>query len=95
MDYVIAQYPPVGVSVFLDSIIADLGLSRSLVSLLYMLGTLTGSLSLAWVGRGIDRYGPRRAVVAIALPLTIAIAALGLEFRQVSSSSEHSKKPEE
>jgi hypothetical protein len=37
--------PAVGVSVFLDPIIEDLGLTRSLVSLLYMLGTLTGSLA--------------------------------------------------
>ena len=39
-----------GVSVFLDHIVADLNLSRSTVSLLYTFGTLTGALSL-WVRR--------------------------------------------
>jgi len=47
----------VGVSVFLDPIIADLGVPRSLVSLLYMVGTLTGALALPWIGRWIDRVG--------------------------------------
>ncbi len=56
----------VGVSVFLYKIITELGLSRSTVSLLYMLGTLTGSFSLPFIGRFIDRKGPRTAVIAIA-----------------------------
>ena len=41
----------VGVSVFLDKIIADLGLPRATVSLLYTIGTLIGSFSLPFVGR--------------------------------------------
>ncbi len=55
-----------GVSVFLDRIIADLGLTRSTVSLLYTIGTLTGALALPWVGRFIDRRGPRVGVIVIA-----------------------------
>ncbi len=70
----------VGVSVFLDPMITDLGLSRAEVSLLYMLGTLTGSLALPWVGRWLDRYGPRRAVVAIAA--LFAAACVGMGFVQ-------------
>ncbi|WP_254977291.1 MFS transporter [Cyanobium sp. ATX 6A2] len=68
----------VGVSVFLDPIIDDLGLTRSLVSLLYMLGTLTGSLALPWIGRGIDRFGTRRAVVAIAVLFSLACGGMAL-----------------
>ena len=62
----------VGVSVFLDPIIADLGLSRSFVSGLYTAGTLLGSLSLPFVGRFVDRRGPRRAVAWIAASFAVA-----------------------
>ena len=62
----------VGVSVFLDKIIADLGLSRGQVSLMYTLGTLAASFALPFVGRFIDRRGPRLAVGIVA-----ALFALG------------------
>lgn len=57
-----------GLSLFIDAFIEDLGLSRSVVSWLYTIATVLGSLSLPLVGRLVDRYGPRRlAVVVIAL----------------------------
>ena len=59
----------VGVSVFLDPIIDELGATRAGVSLLYTLGTLAGALALPFVGRAIDRRGPRRAVAWIATGL--------------------------
>ena len=68
----------VGVSVFLDSIIADLGLGRSAVSGAYTVGTLLGALSLPLVGRYIDRYGPQRSVTAIAVLFAIACAVMSL-----------------
>ncbi|MFN2324109.1 MAG: MFS transporter, partial [Trueperaceae bacterium] len=46
----------VGVSIFLDGIIADLSMSRSEVSTLYLIGTLAGSLVLPFVGRFVDQY---------------------------------------
>jgi MFS transporter, OFA family, oxalate/formate antiporter len=64
----------VGVSVFLDPIIDELGATRSSVSLLYTLGTLTGALALPWVGRTIDRRGPRLAVGWIAAGFAVACA---------------------
>lgn len=67
----------VGVSVFLDKIIADLHASRSIVSLLYTIGTLIGSFSLSFVGRFIDRRGPRLAVVIIAALLALACVWMG------------------
>lgn len=70
----------VGVSIFLDGIIADLGLSRSEVSTLYLIGTLTGSLVLPFVGRFVDRRGPRAAVIAIAT--TFALACVWMGFVQ-------------
>lgn len=62
----------VGISVVLDPIIGDLELSRSFVSGLYTAGTLIGSLSLPFVGRFVDRRGPRQAVVLIAAAFALA-----------------------
>src|SRR5680860_442961 len=67
-----------GVSVFLDRIIEDLGLTRSTVSLLYTIGTLTGALTLPFVGRFIDRHGPRVGVVVIASLFALACVFMGL-----------------
>lgn len=67
-----------GVSVFLDHIIADLGLSRSGVSALYLGGTLLGSLSLPFSGRFIDRRGPRTAVIVFASAFALACAWMGI-----------------
>lgn len=62
----------VGVSVFLDGIIDDLGASRSLVSSLYTGATLAGAMVLPIVGRFIDRRGPRLGVAVIGAGLTAA-----------------------
>ncbi|MEJ2665685.1 MAG: MFS transporter, partial [Deinococcales bacterium] len=67
-----------GVSVFLDRIIADLGVSRSFVSLLYTIGTVTGSFVLPFVGRFIDRRGPRVAVIVVAALFALACGYMGL-----------------
>ncbi len=67
----------VGVSVVLDSIIEDLGLSRAQVSATYTVGTLVGSLSLAFIGRYIDHRGPRHSVVVIAVAFAGACAFMG------------------
>jgi len=66
-----------GVSVFLDPIIRDLGLSRASVSLMYTLGTLVGSFSLPFIGRFIDRRGPRVAVVVIAALFALSCVGMG------------------
>lgn len=67
-----------GVSVFLDRIIADLGVSRSFVSLLYTVGTVMGSFVLPFVGRFIDRRGPRAAVIVIAALFALSCGYMGL-----------------
>ncbi|MCP4415201.1 MAG: MFS transporter, partial [Chloroflexi bacterium] len=53
------------VSIFVEHFIRDLSLSRSLVSSLYTIGTLTGSFALPFVGRQIDKRGPRLMVMLI------------------------------
>ena len=65
------------VSIFIEYFIGDLGISRSLVSTLFSLGTLVGSLTLPWVGWQIDRRGPRRMVVVIALLFGLACIFMG------------------
>ncbi len=52
-------------SIFIEWFIRDLGLSRSLVSTLYTVGTLSGGLTLGLVGRWLDRYGVRRVAIIV------------------------------
>lgn len=65
------------VSIFLEHFIVDLGISRSLVSTLYTLGTLVGSFALPLIGRQIDARGPRMMTVAISLLFGIACIYMG------------------
>ena len=65
------------VSIFIEHFIRDLGLSRSLVSTLYTLGTLGASLSLPFVGRQIDRRGPRIVVGVVTVAFGLACLYMG------------------
>lgn len=65
------------VSIFIERFIADLGISRSLVSTLYAAGTLAGSMALPFVGRQIDRRGSRSMVVIIAILFGLACIYMG------------------
>ena len=66
----------IGVSVFIDPLIEDLGLTRSAVSTAYLIGTLAGALALPWVGRGADRIGSRRAMTMIGLAFGGALTVM-------------------
>jgi sugar phosphate permease len=68
------------VSIFIDHFMRDLGLSRSVVSALYTFGTLIGALALPYVGRQIDRRGPR-LMVGIVTAL-LALACVYMSFVQ-------------
>lgn len=65
------------VSVFIDHFIAELGISRSLVSTLYSVGTLTASFTLPFVGRLMDQRGARLMLVVISLLLGLACVYMG------------------
>lgn len=54
------------ISIFIEHFIADLGISRSMVSSFYAVGTLVGSFALPFVGRQVDRRSPRLMVAIIA-----------------------------
>lgn len=66
----------IGVSVFIDPLIEDLGLTRSAVSTAYLIGTLAGALALPWVGHGADRIGSRRAMTMIGLAFGGALTVM-------------------
>ncbi|MFP4229189.1 MAG: MFS transporter [Salinivenus sp.] len=69
-----------GISLFIDAFIEDLGLSRSVVSWLYTVATVLGSLALPLVGRLADRYGPRR--LALAVIALLAVSCMGMRWVQ-------------
>jgi MFS family permease len=66
----------IGVSVFIDHIIRDLGLTRSEVSTAYLIGTLLGALTMPAVGRWIDRVGVRPAITMIGVGFAAALVAM-------------------
>ncbi len=63
-----------GVSVFINPMIADLGIPRSQISTAYMVGTLFGGLMLPFVGRWVDRFGSRRSMLVIGIAFAAALA---------------------
>jgi MFS family permease len=65
------------VSIFIEHFINDLGISRSLVSTLYTIGTLVGSFALPSVGRQIDRRGARLVIAIIATLFGFACIYMG------------------
>jgi MFS family permease len=67
-----------GVSVFVDPITTELGLSRSWVSVAYAAATLAGILPAPVIGRWIDRRGPRLTATIIAGALALACAYMAL-----------------
>ena len=71
------------VSIFIQQFIEDLGISRSLVSTLYTLGTLAGSLALPFVGRQIDRRGPRLMVSVITALFAVSCVYMGFVHNAV------------
>jgi MFS family permease len=68
-------------SVFQGSFIEDLNVSSTAVSTLYLFGSLTAAVMIIFIGRSLDRYGPRRMMVFSVVCL--GIGALWLS--QVSS----------
>lgn len=66
------------ISIFVDHFVADLGIPRSTVSLLYGAATLLASFLLPLTGRMVDRFGPRRMMLLASVGLGLATASLSL-----------------
>jgi MFS family permease len=73
-----------GVSSFVDPMLVDLGITRSLFSTLYAAGTLASAGVLLIVGRQIDRFGSRVVLVASALLFIAALVVLGAAIDAVT-----------
>ena len=66
----------IGVSVFVDHFISDLGLTRSGVSTAYLIGTLTAAFALPQIGKRIDTVGVRTALIWIGWLFGLAVIAM-------------------
>jgi MFS family permease len=66
----------VGVSVFVNPMMATLDLTRSQVSTAYLIGTLVGAFALPRIGRALDDHGTRTTLTAIAVGFSAALAAM-------------------
>lgn len=65
-------------SIFIEFLITDLKINRSVLSTLYSLGTLVGGFSLPLVGKQIDRLGTRKTITLVAILLGISCIYMGL-----------------
>ena len=63
----------IGVSVFIDPMVAALGVSRSAVSTAYLIGTLTGASAMPFFGRFVDRRGVRLAQTLVGFAFAAAL----------------------
>ncbi len=66
----------IGVSVFTDSLIANLKISRDELSLSYMFGTIGSSFLLPWAGTQYDKYGVRIVALVASMGLGIILFLL-------------------
>ena len=66
----------VGISVFVDHLVTDLGLTRSALSTAYLIGTLAGAAVMVAAGRFIDRHGPRRAVAVFGTGFAVVLTGM-------------------
>lgn len=68
----------VGISLFIDPLIKELGISRSAISTAYLVGTLAGAVALPWIGRALDKYGVRRTMAVIGFVFGAVLISLSL-----------------
>lgn len=64
-------------SIFIEYLINDLAISRSLISSLYAFGTLVGGFSLPFWGKQIDRRGARKMVTIISVLFGLSCIYMG------------------
>ncbi|WP_238072349.1 MFS transporter, partial [Rhodococcus zopfii] len=64
------------ISVFTDPLLDALGITRTQLSLSYLVGTLTGAAVLPWIGRALDRYGVRLVLAVIGVVFGAVLMAL-------------------
>ena len=62
----------------LDDIMAELKLTRSAISAVYMAGTLLGAAVQIPIGRAVDRFGGRRSIAACSAAFALSCSCLSL-----------------
>ena len=63
-----------GMAVFADTFIVELGLTRTELSTAYLFGTVASAISLTRAGRWYDLYGAR--VMLVAAPLLLGVTVM-------------------
>jgi MFS family permease len=66
------------VSVFVDPMVAGLGVDRTAISSAYLIGTLAGAAALPFVGRATDRWGVRPVLLATVATLGAVLVGLSV-----------------
>jgi len=64
------------ISIFVDHFVSEMGWSRTLVAGLYTAGSLTAGVVVLFVGRLLDRYGPRVMLTVVGLLFGVAAFAM-------------------
>lgn len=67
-----------GLSVFTDPLIANLAVSRTEISVSYLIGTLVGAVVLPFVGRALDRHSIRIVTAIIGIVFASFLVVLSL-----------------
>ena len=67
-----------GLSPFTDPLLGSLEIDRTAISLSYLIATLAGAATMPLLGRLMDRYGSRRAILWIGVLLSLVL--LGASF---------------
>lgn len=67
-----------GLSPFTDPLIEQLGVSRTEISVSYLIGTLVGAAALPFIGRALDRWGARAVITVAVLVLSATLYAMSL-----------------
>jgi len=75
----------VGVSVFTDLLIRSLHVSRTALSLAYLIGTVSSALLLSFAGRTYDRFGARPVAAVAAFGLAAILLVLSFSDRIASA----------
>lgn len=65
-----------GISVFIDSLIADVSVSRAEISTVYSASSLVAACAMPWIGRRIDQHGSRRVTLTVGVLFGAAIMAM-------------------
>lgn len=65
-----------GLSVFTDPLIGELGVSRTAISVSYLISTLLGAIVQPVIGRALDRWGTRPVTAALGAAFAVILFAL-------------------